>query len=199
MKELQALLAIRQKKKRKFLRQQASIYSKLKGWRKPKGLHSKMRRHFAGHRKMPNIGYRAPKVVRYLSQEGLKIRFVQTEKDIQNLEPGMGVILSSRLGLKKKISLLEQLKKISANVLNIDIDKFMTTIAKTREEAKKSKKEKVAKKEASKAKEKVKEPGKEENKSKTGKFENEAEQLDEQKAKREQMESEKRKVLEKRK
>ena len=42
-------------------------------WRKPKGIHSKIRHHFKGRRKMPSPGFKSPAKVRWLHDSGLKI------------------------------------------------------------------------------------------------------------------------------
>lgn len=78
-----------------------------KKWRKPRGLQSKMRHQFAGHRAKVKVGYRSPAMVRNLDKEGLKLVNIQNINDLNKLDSKIHkVIISSRIGAKKKIILL---------------------------------------------------------------------------------------------
>lgn len=56
------------KKKPKFIRQDTNRAKKFKiKWRKPKGMHSKLRLNKKGHQKSPSQGYRAPKKLGWVS------------------------------------------------------------------------------------------------------------------------------------
>ena len=127
-------------------------------WKHPKGLHSKIRLSKAGHRKKVKVGYKSPKDVRFLHRRGLKIRFVNSFKDLEGIDKGKeGVIISGSVGLKKKIELIKKTIEKKITVLNIkNPDEFI----KNKEEAmklKKDEKEKEKKTKEKKEKEKVKE------------------------------------------
>ena len=82
----QQLIELRKAIKEKkpiFIRQDNPKRKKLSyKWRKPKGIHSKIRHHFKGRRKMPSPGYKSPAAVRGFHSSGLKIVYVFTPTDV---------------------------------------------------------------------------------------------------------------------
>ncbi|MBU2639557.1 MAG: hypothetical protein KKG75_02495 [Nanoarchaeota archaeon] len=125
------------KRKPSFIRQDTNKAKKLKiAWRRPKGLHSKLRLSKKGHQKRPSQGYRAPRESR---KE--KAIMVYNLKDLENTKE---VIVSSTVGKRKKIGILNKAKELGIKVLNIkDIDAYIKNIE---EEFKKKKEEKKSKK-----------------------------------------------------
>lgn len=163
---------IKSKKKPNFIRQKATKFKRLeKKWRKPKGRHSKMRRYMGGHRNMPSIGYGTSKKIR----KELTEIMVSSLKDLENIKENTKILLSSRLGKRKRIELLNKVKKLKLKIANIkNIDDYITKIQervtkrkeekRVQEESKKKKKEEaiekkkeVESKETKKAKEKEEE------------------------------------------
>lgn len=128
-----------------------------KRWRKPKGLQSKIRLSKKGYRKMPSQGYRAPKAIRGSTREGLFPIVVNTLSQLDKLDKNNIIVLSSSLGTRKKIDILEETKKKGLKVDNIkDIDKFIENIRSERENKKKAKDEKKKLKETKEKKQKKK-------------------------------------------
>ena len=84
MKDFKTLLNIRKKIKSKkpfFFRQDAHKNLKLGDkWRKPKGLHSKMRLGFKGYRKSVSIGYGSPKITKNLHKSGLSVKIEEVDE-----------------------------------------------------------------------------------------------------------------------
>ena len=162
-------IKLSRKKKKKFLRQDAHKIKRLKKiWRKPKGMDNKMRLGLKGHRRGPAIGYGKPKYMKGLVG-GLKKVLVNNVKDLEKITENDGIIISSKIGLKKRITILNKIKQLKLKVLNIDIEKFL----KKAEERLKKKGEKPLEKPSSKEdikvevkEEKKKEPVKEEKKKK---------------------------------
>ena len=146
-------------KKLKFTRQDAHKKVKLGNkWRKPKGLHSKMRLSKKGYNKSVSIGYGSPKSTRGLDKSGLKLIIIKSLKEIENINAKEECIaVAKTIGLRKKVEILKQAVKKSINVVNVkDINKFLKDvddkIKKSKEEKEKLKKEKeVRKKEKEKA------------------------------------------------
>ncbi len=146
-------------KKLKFIRQDAHKKSSLGNkWRRPKGLHSKMRLSKKGYNKIVSIGYGSPRKTRNMHSSGLKLTIVKSLRDIEKIDAKNECIaVAKTVGLKKRIEILKQAIKKSINVVNIkDIDKFLKDveekIKKSKEEKEKLKKEKeVRKKEREKA------------------------------------------------
>ena len=78
----EALLNLRRaikQKKPAFLRQKSKQIKRLgKKWRKPKGLHSKLRLSKKGHSQSVSSGWRSPHKVRGLHRLGLKVRLIRS-------------------------------------------------------------------------------------------------------------------------
>lgn len=143
------LIKLRKKMKNKkpdFVRQHAYKKKKLsKGWRAPKGMHSKMRRKLKSRRKQPSVGYSSPKAVRGFSKEGFKLVLVKTLKDLEKIKDE-AIIIAKSVGLKKKLQLLEKIKQLKLKVVNVkEIDKFIKQAKESLEAKKKKKKQKQVK------------------------------------------------------
>ncbi len=145
------------RKKPDFVRQDAHKKRLKKRWVKPRGLHSKVRLKKAGHPKKVSVGYRAPKEVRGLSKEGLKVIIINNEGELSKVDKEKeGIIISGKVGLRNKILLLKKAKENGINVLNLDVDEYLKRkeeeIKKISEEKKTKEKRKKAKKEEKKEK-----------------------------------------------
>lgn len=136
----------------KFLRQDTNKEKGIKQkWRTPRGKHSKLRLNKAGHRKKPSQGFRAPKKERYLHPSGFKIHLIHNLQELSRAQKA--VVISSKLGLKKKLELLTKAKELNLQVLNM---KNVEDFIKKTTESLKNKKEKKKKRETKKKKEKEK-------------------------------------------
>ena len=162
MSGLEEMMKAREAKKRRkpvFVRQDAHKKAKLGWkWRKPKGMHSKMRLHKRGKRRCVQIGWGSPKKVINFDKSGLRIKMVSSIKDmdavIKNEE---GIIISKRVGMRKKIGLLKKAQEKELAVLNVrDIPNYLKeaedSIKKKKELKEKTKKEGERKKKESKTK-----------------------------------------------
>ena len=158
--DINNLLEIRKRiksKKPRFIRQDFHKKSGLKKkWRRPKGLHSKLRLNIKGKRRYVSSGYRSPKKVRGLHKSGLQEKKISSVKDLSELDSKKhDIIISSALGNKKRIVILKKGKESDFKILNIrDPDDFIKKIEKkisekkkVKQEEKKAIKEKTAKKE----------------------------------------------------
>lgn len=124
MKSVKELLDIRKRIKNKkpdFIRQDAHKKKKLyKKWRRPKGLHSKMRLKLKGRSKKLSAGYRSPKITRFLHKSGLKQDMIRSMNDLEGLDiKKNGLIISSSFGNKKKLDILKEAIKRGFTILNI--------------------------------------------------------------------------------
>ena len=140
-------------KKPKFVRQDSNKYKFKAKWRKPRGLHSKMRLQKRGHSKVPGIGYRSPKDSRFLNKHGKVEVLVNNLKDLEMVKDEV-VIIGSKVGTRSKLRLLEECKKRNLKVVNVK-DNFVDKVMKKFEEKKKLKKKRHEKK-VEKAKKEVK-------------------------------------------
>ena len=152
MTEFKPLLELRTKiksKKPNFIRQdyqrRKRLGRKLK-WKKPKGIHSKIRHHFKGRRKMPSPGYKSPRKIKNLHASGLKAIAIFSVDDLKKIKrESEGIIISKSVGMKKRLEILRNAKGINVNVLNLNIDeqikKIEDFISSKKKEVKEVKKE----------------------------------------------------------
>jgi len=152
------------KKKPSFTRQDSHKNKKLsKNWRKPRGLQSKMREKRRGYKSLVSPGYGTPKLLRGSDAEGHRPFFVTSLKQLSGLKKNSTIIVSSSVGAKKKLEIINQAKKNSIIIKNFNSDEFVKKTEQKRlqkkekqkqAEDKKQKKEKEAKKAEEKAKNK---------------------------------------------
>lgn len=183
------LLEIRKElKERKpiFIRQDNPKRMKLNyKWRKPKGIHSKIRHKFKGRRKMPSPGYKSPRDVKDLHASGLKILSVSSINDFKNIKKeSEGIVISRSVGMKKKFEILKKAKELKISVLNLNIDEQIKKIedfinSKKKKETKETKEE--DKKEPKEAREPKKEGAKEKKESLTDEQKKESEKKEKDK------------------
>lgn len=150
------LLELREKiksKKPEFIRQESQRRKTLgRKWRKPKGIHSKMRRKFKGRRKSPSTGYSSPKEIRGFDFSGLKPIYVNSMKDLEKVDAKEeGIILSSRVGLRKKIEIIKKAAEKKIKILNIkNTEEFLKKADEQRKKEKEKREEKTKEKEKKK-------------------------------------------------
>ena|SRR3989338_1716268 len=137
-------------KKPLFQRQDANIFRQFRGqWRKPKGIHSKLRRGFRGHGGIPSIGYSSPKDVKGILRKGLYPFVVHNVNDLLKLDPKLNVVVIAHgVGVKKRTEILNKVKEMKLPILGIkDVDLFLNKInEKLQMNKKKSEKKKDDKK-----------------------------------------------------
>ena len=158
-------------KKPKFERQDVNIFRQFRGtWRKPKGIHSKLRRGFKGHKASPSIGYSGPKSVKGLTRDGLLPVLVSNIKELDKINQDCAVVIGHCVGTKKRLQILNKAKEKKIRILGVkDIDALVTQLGdkfnsrkKTADETKAEKKKKVdsEKSKETKSEEKKDEPKK---------------------------------------
>lgn len=109
------------RKKPKFLRPTRKAYRRLRNvkWRRPKGLHSKLKDKEKSKGKMPSPGYGKSKELRYLHPSGLKEVLVYNVKEIEKINPEKEAIrISGKVGKKKKVEILKKAEELKIKVLN---------------------------------------------------------------------------------
>ncbi len=152
------LVKFKKEKKSKnpdFIRQDHHKKKKLaKLWRKPRGIDSK-KRLMKNNRVIVKPGYGTPDELRGYDKEGRKIIYIESIKDISKIDPKKQVaVIARKIGFKKKIEMLKEVKKSEIVLLNIrDIDAYIKRHQEKRKAKKKQKKEEP-KKETKKKEEK---------------------------------------------
>ncbi len=120
---MERLLRIRRMLKRKkpaFLRQNWFRFPRLgEKWRRPRGRHSKLRKHEKGKGFLPKPGYRSPKLVRGLHPSGLEEVRVFNPKELANLDPKRHAVrIASQVGKKKRAEIMKKAEELGLRVLN---------------------------------------------------------------------------------
>ncbi len=132
--------------KLKFLRQNSNRKKLKQKWRKPSGIHSKLRLNKAGHRKKPSPGFRNQKKERVSN-----VSLINSIYDLSNAK--QSILLSSSLGLKKRLEILKRARELNLNILNIkNPDEFIKKANESLEKRKHEKKKKETEKSKSKEK-----------------------------------------------
>ncbi|MEX0569574.1 MAG: 50S ribosomal protein L32e [Candidatus Njordarchaeota archaeon] len=119
-KETQRLLRIRKKRKRKFTRYMSWRWVKLgDNWRYPRGRDNKARLQLKGRPSLVKIGYRSPRLVRFLHPSGKYEVIVRRLEDLYNIDPLVNVVrISSNVGGRKRLEIIKFAEKIGVRVLN---------------------------------------------------------------------------------
>lgn len=143
-------------KKPLFQSQDVNIFKQFEGkWRRPRGIHSKLRKGFRGHSASPSIGYGGPKDVRGLTRKGFVSVVVHNLNDLSKVKDEV-VIVAHGVGNRKRIQILTEVKKRGLHVLGLkDVDSFLSKVneklnlkkkeSETRKEVKKKKVEEAEK------------------------------------------------------
>lgn len=107
------------KKKPKFLRQGTYLKKVKKVWRRPRGVHSKLKVKEKSKGSLPNVGYGAPRKLRGLHPSGLREVMIYNLNDLEkiNKEKEAGRV-SSTIGQKKKKTIIERAKQLKIRILN---------------------------------------------------------------------------------
>jgi large subunit ribosomal protein L32e len=142
--EHKRLIELRKKMKKQrpsFQRVESWRYKRVKSsWRKARGIDSKTRRKSKSGVKTPSVGYRSPKKIRGIHPSGYEEIRVFNIKDLANLNKNKHALkLSSRLGAKKRIKIIELAQKKGFKVLNLgisqqELERFETLLESSLEE-----------------------------------------------------------------
>ncbi len=138
------------KRKPRFARQDSHKKVKLAiGWRRPKGLQSKLRLRRKGHRAHVSVGYGSPAAVRGLDRSGLVSCLVHTPAELEALDAKThGVLIGSTVGMKSKVAIVKVAQRKNLTILNVkDPSAFLKAVEDdlSSRKASKAKKQKGAK------------------------------------------------------
>ncbi len=123
---VQEVLELRDAEQRKtpaFRRQEWFRYKKLGGknapWRRPRGIHSKMRRHYKYRPPVVSIGYRVNAVARGLHPSGFEEVLVHRPADLEGMDPKtQGARIGGTVGGKKQSAIVAKADEMGIRVFN---------------------------------------------------------------------------------
>ncbi len=110
-----------QSRRPEFLRQEWHKRPRLQKvkWRKPMGMHSKMRQNFGYRRPVVSIGYGSPKLARYLHPSGFREVMVHNVRDLEKINPEVEAArIAHKVGMKKRIEIEAKADELKIRVLN---------------------------------------------------------------------------------
>mgnify|MGYP005850619701 CR=1 FL=1 len=169
-------------KKPKFLRAESWRFDRFStSWRRPRGLDNKIRRKIKGWPPGPSMGYKGPKIARFLHPSGYQEVIVYNVADLANVDVNtQAVRIAHTVGKRKRADIIAKAKELNLKVLNVKLtaeteeeteEEDAEEVAETEEttaEEKEAKEEKKKPKKEKKAAPKKKEAKKEKPKSKKG-------------------------------
>jgi len=110
---------------KKFIRRDYKRYSKigknrkkLQKWRKPKGRDNKMRLKRKSYPQSPTVGHKSQKSKAGKVQNKIPI-VIKNLNDIAKIKDNNILILSRRLGAKKKLEIIKQAQEKDLQILNV--------------------------------------------------------------------------------
>jgi large subunit ribosomal protein L32e len=104
-----------------FVRQEYHRRQKLQktGWRRPRGMHSKMRQHYRYRTNVVSIGYGGPKQARNLHPSGFREVIVHNVKDLETIDPKVQAArVAHTVGMRKRVLIEERADELSIRILN---------------------------------------------------------------------------------
>jgi large subunit ribosomal protein L32e len=117
-----AMLKIRKRQKKKkprFIQEESWRYKRIHAvWRRPKGIDSAMRFKRKSRPKSVEVGYRSPKKIRGFHPSGFREVLVHNLRELEKINSESVIRVSSTVGLRKKILIVEKAKERGLKVLN---------------------------------------------------------------------------------
>ena len=103
-----------------FKRQEWFRYAKLgDSWRRPKGIHSKMKRNLKRRPPVVDIGFRGPVSVRNLHPSGFQEVLVHNVGGLEDIDPKVQAVrIGGTVGTKKRIAIEDRAAELGIRVLN---------------------------------------------------------------------------------
>jgi len=92
---------------------------KLLKWRRPNGRHSKMRKQRKGYPASPTVGYKTPKK-EYGKIKGYNPIKIDNLNDLAKTNKHNIIIISRKVGAKKRIEIIKKAGEMNLNILNIN-------------------------------------------------------------------------------
>lgn len=115
-------------KKPKFERAESWKYDRFSlAWRKPRGLDNKIRQKVKGWPPGPSMGYKGPKIARYLHPSGYKEVLVYNVEDLADIDAAtQAARIAHTVGKRKRADIVAKAAELNIKVLNVPISEEET-------------------------------------------------------------------------
>jgi large subunit ribosomal protein L32e len=145
-REALKLRARARNKKPNFVRAESWKYDRFSlSWRKPRGLDNKIRRKIKGWPAGPSMGYKGPKVARFLHPSGYREVIVFNVEGLSTIDTStQAARIAHTVGKRKRALIIAEAKNLNIKILNLKVFK---EAEKTEEEAEGEEAEVAAQKE----------------------------------------------------
>ncbi len=124
-REALKLRARARNKKPNFVRAESWKYDRFSlSWRKPRGLDNKIRRKIKGWPAGPSMGYKGPKVARFLHPSGYREVIIFNVQGLSSIDPNtQAARISHTVGKRKRALIIAEAKNLSIKILNLKVSK----------------------------------------------------------------------------
>jgi large subunit ribosomal protein L32e len=124
-------------KKPKFVRAESWRFDRFsESWRRPRGLDNKIRRKIKGWPPGPSMGYKGPKIARFLHPSGYREVIVYNAADLSNVDAEtQAVRIAHTVGKRKRADIIAKAKELNLKILNVKVTAETEETAEEEEEA----------------------------------------------------------------
>ena len=107
-------------KKPAFIRAESWKYDRFSlSWRRPRGLDNKIRRKIKGWPAGVSVGYKGPKIARFLHPSGYREVIVNNVPDLSVIDPNVQAArIAHTVGKRKRALIIAEAKKLNLKILN---------------------------------------------------------------------------------